>query len=109
MVQFTTGPGRWDAAGYGRICFPHLGIGTSPSKSERYFTSGNERTVFDFNPDGKDMSSGTGYHLTKNDTFGFLNEIMNMNMVKAFPFNQLTNFSLLISILRDYRRTKLST
>jgi hypothetical protein len=54
-------------------------MGTSTSKTERFFTSGNERSIFDFNPEGKpDGSSGTGYHLTKDDKFGYLNELMNM-------------------------------
>jgi hypothetical protein len=80
MVHFNIGPSRWDAAGYDIRCMPHLALGTSPTKSERYFTSGNERSPFDFNPGGVNLSSGSGYQLRQTDKFGYLIELMNMNM-----------------------------
>jgi hypothetical protein len=80
MVHFNTGPSRWDAAGFDRRCMPHLALGKTAKESERFFTSGNERSPFDFNPGGVDLRAGSGYHLQENDTFGYLVELMNMNM-----------------------------
>jgi hypothetical protein len=55
-------------------------VRTSVSKAERFFTAGNERTPFNYNPGGVDLSSGTGYYLRKEDKFQYLVELMNMNM-----------------------------
>jgi hypothetical protein len=80
MVHFNTGPTRWDAAGQGKTCIPFYPVRTSVSKAERFFTAGNERTPFDYNPEGVDLSSGSGYYLRKEDKFQYLVELMNMNM-----------------------------
>jgi hypothetical protein len=80
MVHFNAGPSRWDPAGYGRACIPFLPVGTTPTRAERIFTAGNERTPYDYNPKGNGLSSGTGYHIKKEDRFKFLVELMNMNM-----------------------------
>jgi hypothetical protein len=80
MVHFNIGPTRWDPTGLGRTCIPFLPVRTSSSKAERFYTAGNERTPFVYNPAGADSSSGSGYHLQKEDKFAFLVELMNMNM-----------------------------
>jgi hypothetical protein len=80
MVHFNIGPTRWDATGLGITCIPFVPVRTSPSKAERFYTAGNERTPFNYNPTGTDLTSGSGYHLKKEDKFAFLVELMNMNM-----------------------------
>lgn len=79
MVHFVTGPKRWDAVGSGnRMCLPFVGFGSSPSRSERYFVTGNERTPFNYYQPG--MEGGTAFHLESQDRFTYLVELMNMNM-----------------------------
>jgi len=79
MVHFSAGPTRWDPMCLNRWSLPHFVVRELPRNAERYFTSGNERSPFDFNPDWKDMSYGSGYHLTKDDRFQFIVDLMNMN------------------------------
>jgi hypothetical protein len=79
MVHFTAGPKRWDPVCLGKLSLPHTAVRQNPSTAERYFTSGNERSVFDFNAGGKDMSKGSGYLLTPQDKFYYLVDLMNMN------------------------------
>ena len=90
MVQFTVGPTRWDP-----VCFersrPHGRANTSPNQAERYFTAGNERTVFDFNPGGTDLSRGSGYHIEAKDSFSYLVELMNMNMEDKTVYLTMTH------------------
>jgi hypothetical protein len=80
MVHFTSGPNRWDPVCYNRLSIPHLSLWETPETSERFFSSGNERTVMDFNPGGINMTYGTGYHLTPEDKFHYIVDLMNMNM-----------------------------
>jgi hypothetical protein len=80
MVHLTSGPTRWDPVCYGRLSLPHAAIFHTAGNSERYFSSGNERSMMDFNPGGKDLSYGTGYYLTAADSFYYLVDLMNMNM-----------------------------
>jgi hypothetical protein len=80
MVHFNIGPSRWDPTGLGITCIPFLPVRTSTSKAERFFTAGNERTPFIYNPIGTNLTSGSGYHLEKEDKFAYLVELMNMNM-----------------------------
>jgi hypothetical protein len=90
MVHFTEGPTRWDAVCYNKISLPHAGVFTTVQKAERYFTSGNERTPFDFNPEGKDISRGSGYHITDSDKFHYLVDLMNMNMEDKVVYMTMT-------------------
>jgi hypothetical protein len=79
MVHFTTGPGRWDPTCVGKSSsMPHAAIGSSPTKSERYFSSGNERTLLPLDIFGK--ATDAGYHLRSSDKFAFIVDLMNMNM-----------------------------
>lgn len=89
MVHVVSGPSRWDAAGIGRFCLPHFGLGVDPATAERIFSSGNERTIFIYNS-GTDMSSGSGYHISKEDKFMYLVELMNMNMETKVVYVTMT-------------------
>jgi hypothetical protein len=80
MVHFTAGPSKFDPVCYGKISLPHTAVRQFPSTAERYFSSGNERSVFDFNLGGTDLSKGQGYYLTPQDKFMYLIDLMNMNM-----------------------------
>jgi len=82
MVAFTGGPTKWDAVCLNNVSLPHLIVRESPHTAERYFSTGNERTAFDFNPGGVDLSSGSGYHITAEDHFKHIVDLMNMNMEK---------------------------
>jgi hypothetical protein len=59
---------------------PFIPVMVTPTRAERFFTSGNERTPYDYNPHGEGKTNGTGYHLKRDDRFKYLVELMNMNM-----------------------------
>lgn len=91
MVAVVAGPSRWDASALGEgLCLPHFGLGTSAATAERFFATGNERTPFNYNPGGTDMSSGTGFHITKEDKLMYLVELMNMNMEDKVVYVTMT-------------------
>jgi hypothetical protein len=76
MVGFIKGPTRWDPTCYGWPSGPHLAIGGTGSTSERMMASGNERAFLDYSTN----PAGSGYHLTAQDKFAYLVDLMNMNM-----------------------------
>jgi hypothetical protein len=78
MVHFTIGSGRWDPTCYGKSSLPHVDVGASPSNGERYFSSGNERTLVDMDRGGAETKAG--YHLKSTDRYAFIVDLMNMNM-----------------------------
>lgn len=78
MVHFTIGAGRQDPTCFGKRSLPHADVGASPSNSERYFSSGNERTLLD--PDRAGVDTKFGYHLKSSDRMAFIVDLMNMNM-----------------------------
>lgn len=78
MVHFAIGSGRQDPTCYGKRSLPHADVGASPSNSERYFSSGNERTFL--NPDSVGAATKVGYHLKASDRMAFIVDLMNMNM-----------------------------
>jgi hypothetical protein len=78
MVQLTTGSGRWDPTCYGKASLPHTDVNASPSNSERYFSSGNERTIVSLDSIG--AATKWGYHLKASDRYAFIVDLMNMNM-----------------------------
>ncbi|KAF2669805.1 hypothetical protein BT63DRAFT_453988 [Microthyrium microscopicum] len=87
MVHFNTGARRWDPVGRDwTICLPHLGFGSSPSRSERYFVTGNERTPFHYYRE----ADKTAYHLDPADKFTYLVELMNMNMAPQTVYVTMT-------------------
>ncbi|TID27951.1 Diphthamide biosynthesis protein 2 [Venturia nashicola] len=79
FVQFVIGPGRVDATcGDNPQSLPHMLIGSTSKGSERFFSSGNERTPAFL----QDWSGTTnvGYHLRKEDKMAFIVDLMNENM-----------------------------
>jgi hypothetical protein len=90
MVHFATGPTKWDPVCWGKMSLPHLKISQKPATAERFFASGNERSVFDYNIGGKDMSKGTGYYVTPDDKFAYLVDLMNMNMDRMQVYVTMT-------------------
>lgn len=61
-----------------KTSLPHMVIGSDAGKSERFFSSGNERSVAKFNPPWvKDQI--LGYYLYATDKFSFIVDLMNQN------------------------------
>jgi hypothetical protein len=89
MVHFVEGPTRWDP-----VCrtgsLPHLDLMLSTAKAERNYFCGNERTAFNHNPNGKDLSQGTGYQITSADKFHYLVHLMNMHMEDKLVYLTMT-------------------
>jgi hypothetical protein len=88
MVHFNTGQGTKDYVAMSSnqkttrsivtgTCLPFISIGSSPERSERYFVTGNERSVVNYHQGG---TEGSAYHLSAGDKFSYLVELMNMNM-----------------------------
>lgn len=99
MVMMNTGPRRWDPVGIdSTVCAPFLVAGTTASRSERYFVTGNERTPFTYYQDGIEKAA---YHLDPADKFGFILELMNMNMQDEIVY------SISLSVDMNYHFTKL--
>lgn len=73
MVGFVSGKTRWDPTCYGKVSLPHWSISSMPSKTERYFSSGNERSPFRF-----DAGGNTGYYLGDTDMISWVVDLMNM-------------------------------
>lgn len=77
MVHLTIGAGRQDPTCFGKASLPHVDVGASPGNSERYFSSGNERTLVGLDKLG--TRTKWGYHLRPQDRFAFIVDLMNMN------------------------------
>jgi hypothetical protein len=45
MVTLAGGPTKWDAVCLNNMSWPHKILRESPHTAERYFSTGNERTV----------------------------------------------------------------
>jgi hypothetical protein len=91
MLHYNTGVDRWDASTYERrMCLPFVPIEQSPKTSERFYTAGNERTALNYNPLGSGLTSGSGYHVAKEDKFQYLIELMNMNMEDQIVYLTMT-------------------
>ncbi|KAE9986781.1 hypothetical protein EG328_004799 [Venturia inaequalis] len=89
MVHITIGSGRWDPTCYGSRSLPHVDVGASPSNSERYFSSGNERTKIRIDEAGAEGTKA-GYHLKTSDRFAFIVDLMNMNMEDKTVYMTMT-------------------
>lgn len=57
----------------GSQSLPHVDVGASPMNSERYFSSGNERTHIRLDEAGAEGTKG-GYHLKTSDRFAFIGD-----------------------------------
>lgn len=78
MVMFNKGPGREDFTCRDTdISVPHVSIGATSRNSERFFASGNERTMGIF-PEWN--TTDAGYKINAKDSFAGLIELMNENM-----------------------------
>jgi hypothetical protein len=78
MVLFNGGTGHRDSTcGKRPVSLPHTSINAPPSKTERIFSSGNERSVADF----LTIAEGEkyGYKVNSGDRFYLLMDLMNMN------------------------------
>jgi Stress up-regulated Nod 19 len=92
MVMLTIGPGRRDATcGNSGLSLPHLIVGSSPTGSERVFSSGNERTTAIF-PNWN--ITDAGYHMKKTDQLALIVDLMNDT-----PQDQVVYLTLTFDIL----------
>jgi len=66
---------------------PHFDIGSNTMNSERSFSSGNERTRMDLHETGME---NVGYHVTSQDKFAMIVDLMNMNMVDTTVYLTMT-------------------
>jgi len=62
----------------GKSSLPHVDVGMSPGSGERYFSSGNERSVVAM--DRKGPNTKAGYHLRSGDKSAVIVDLMNINM-----------------------------
>lgn len=77
MVLFTQGPGRSDPTCLGTpVSMPHMIVGGTPQNSERFWSSGNERTQA-IMPEWNE--NNVGYKLKKTDKFALIVDLMNDN------------------------------
>jgi hypothetical protein len=106
MVHFVEGPTRWDPVCYNSGSLPHVAVQASVTRAERNYFCGNERTPFNYNPDGKDLSKGSGYQLTPDDRFHFLVDLMNMNMEDKLVYMTMTYDFLDGPLLPGWNNTK---
>ena len=73
----------------GKFSLPHMLMQSDPSKSERFFSVGNEKTPASFNPPWvKDQV--LGYHLYATDKFSFIVDLMNQNKEDKTVYMYLT-------------------
>jgi hypothetical protein len=88
MVLFNVGPGRQEeTCKHLDISIPNAVIGGTPRNSERFFASGNERTVVNFQKMGYDK---VGYKIKFSDRFSVLLELMNMNLEDKLVYLTIT-------------------
>lgn len=88
MVHFVSGPGRWDPTCYGKRSLPHFNVNVSPGGSERYFSSGNERTKITLDIFG--TATKAGYHIKSSDRYQFIVDLMNMNEPNKVVYMTMT-------------------
>jgi hypothetical protein len=87
-VLFNTGPGRQDETCKDEdISVPVAVVGGTPRNTEKFFASGNERTVVNFQKMGFEK---IGYKINAADRFGIIMELMNMNPADKEVFFTVT-------------------
>lgn len=75
----------------GTLSLPHMAIGSDASKSERFYSSGNERSEARFTPPwAKPEDPILGYHLNPTDKFAFIVDLMNQNMEDKTVYMTMT-------------------
>jgi hypothetical protein len=90
MVHFVEGPTRWDPVCYATGSLPHIDVRVSVARAERNYFCGNERTAFDYNPNGHNSSVGTGYQVQAADKFHYLVDLMNQHMEDKLVYLTMT-------------------
>lgn len=94
-MLFNTGPGRQDETCKDEdISVPDAVVGGTPRNTERFFASGNERTVVNFQKMGFEK---IGYKINTADRFGIIMELMNMN-----PADKRVFFTVTYNIVEDH-------
>lgn len=73
----------------GKESLPHMVVGTTPDKAERFFSSGNERSRVNFAPPWA-PEARMGYFLNKEDKFLFIVDLMNMNKQDEVVYMTIT-------------------
>jgi hypothetical protein len=77
MVGLIKGPEHFDAScGTNASSLPHMALDWEASDSERFISSGNERTPAWF----QRANGKWGQHFAKGDEMGFIIDLMNTNM-----------------------------
>jgi hypothetical protein len=89
MVAFAVGPGRMDPTCVNKTSLPHMAIGSDASRSERFYSSGNERSEARFNPPWV-KDSVMGYYLNPTDKFSFIVDLMNQNKEDKVVYMTMT-------------------
>jgi hypothetical protein len=89
MVAFTVGPKRMDPTCIGKMSLPHMLMNSDASKSERFFSVGNEKTPSSFNPPWV-KNETLGYHIYDSDKFSFIVDLMNQNKEDKTVYMTLT-------------------
>jgi hypothetical protein len=89
MVLLSEGPGRMDPTCVGKESLPHIVVGTTPDKAERFFSSGNERSRVNFAPPWAPEAK-MGYFLNDADKFLFIVDLMNMNKQDEVVYMTIT-------------------
>jgi len=78
MVSINSGSGRYDPTCMGRSSLPHVDVNASPGSSERYFSSGNERSQVHLDVLGAGKTKW-GYIMGMGDRLGYIVDLMNIN------------------------------
>jgi hypothetical protein len=88
MVAINKGPGRKDPTCVDNYrSLPHIDVGSSAQNSERFFSSGNERTTVDVSLSNEVNS---GYYIKSADQFSFIVDLMNDNMEAKVVYMTIT-------------------
>jgi hypothetical protein len=70
-----------------RPSMPHIDVGYTAQNSERFFSTGNERSAFDLS---KSSIKNLGYYTGKNDKFSFIVDLMNENPTDSIVYMTMT-------------------
>jgi hypothetical protein len=102
MVAFTVGAGRSDPTCAGRMSLPHVAVLSSASGSERFFASGNERSVISL--PGWNITNA-GYPIRKADRLALIIDLMNQNADDRIVYLTMT-YDFVDGIRKDWTEVK---
>jgi hypothetical protein len=86
MVAINKGHRADATCGSNMMSLPHVDVGTTAAKSERFFSSGNERTAFDVS----NSNMKAGYYVKPTDKWGFIIDLMNTNSQRKSVYLTIT-------------------